>query len=104
MYLTNSGFADAQHMADLAKIHFIIVIHSDYQSLPFRQACDSLRQCLLEGILLQPLKRAVLGTFKDQGELVVGVGPGFTAGEDVHLVIETLRGRGYRFALERSEG
>ncbi|MEE9257060.1 MAG: selenium-dependent molybdenum cofactor biosynthesis protein YqeB [bacterium] len=33
-----------------------------------------------------------LGTRIDQADVVVGVGPGFTAGVDVHAVIETLRG------------
>lgn len=33
-----------------------------------------------------------LGTQKSDGKLVIGLGPGFTASEDVHLVIETQRG------------
>lgn len=33
-----------------------------------------------------------LGTRKDEAELVIGLGPGFCAGSDVHLVIETNRG------------
>ena len=33
-----------------------------------------------------------LGTRKDQAPLVIGLGPGFTAGEDVDVVIETKRG------------
>ena len=33
-----------------------------------------------------------LGTRIDMAPLVIGVGPGFTAGEDVHLVVETMRG------------
>lgn len=32
------------------------------------------------------------GTSMNQAQLVVGVGPGFTAGSDVHAVIETMRG------------
>ena len=32
------------------------------------------------------------GTNKDQAEVVIGLGPGFCAGEDAHAVIETLRG------------
>jgi xanthine dehydrogenase accessory factor len=32
------------------------------------------------------------GTKKDEAELVIGVGPGFTAPEDVHVVIESNRG------------
>jgi len=33
-----------------------------------------------------------LGTYKEMADLVIGVGPGFTAGEDVHFAIETSRG------------
>jgi len=33
-----------------------------------------------------------LGTNRDMAPLVIGLGPGFTAGEDVHCVIETMRG------------
>jgi xanthine dehydrogenase accessory factor len=33
-----------------------------------------------------------LGTRIDDATLVIGLGPGFTAGEDVHIVIETNRG------------
>ncbi len=32
------------------------------------------------------------GTRIDDAKLVIGLGPGFTAGEDVHCVIETMRG------------
>ncbi len=34
------------------------------------------------------------GTSIDDAKLVIGLGPGFTAGEDVHCVIETMRGHG----------
>lgn len=33
-----------------------------------------------------------LGTHMDDAPLVIGLGPGFSAGEDVHMVIETNRG------------
>lgn len=33
-----------------------------------------------------------LGTTIDMAPLVIGVGPGFTAGQDVHLLIESMRG------------
>lgn len=32
------------------------------------------------------------GTCKDEAQLVIGLGPGFVAGDDVHFVIETNRG------------
>ncbi|MBU3952897.1 MAG: EF2563 family selenium-dependent molybdenum hydroxylase system protein [Proteobacteria bacterium] len=33
-----------------------------------------------------------LGTHRNEAPLVIGLGPGFEAGDDVHLAIETLRG------------
>ena len=33
-----------------------------------------------------------LGTRKDEAPLVIGVGPGFTTGDDVHIVVESNRG------------
>lgn len=38
------------------------------------------------------LAKRNLGTTRDDAPLVIGVGPGFLAGEDCHLVIETKRG------------
>jgi xanthine dehydrogenase accessory factor len=38
------------------------------------------------------LAKQNLGTRKDDAPLVIGLGPGFVAGGDVHLVIETNRG------------
>lgn len=38
------------------------------------------------------LAKKNLGTRRDMAPLVIGAGPGFTAGEDVDVVIETMRG------------
>lgn len=38
------------------------------------------------------LAKKNLGTHINEAALVIGMGPGFTAGEDVHMVIETNRG------------
>ena len=38
------------------------------------------------------LAKKNLGTQIDMAPLTIGLGPGFTAGEDVHVVIETMRG------------
>lgn len=43
---------------------------------------------LVDGILA----KRNLGTKKELAPLVVALGPGFTAGEDCHVVIETMRG------------
>ena len=41
-----------------------------------------------------------LGTAKEMAPLVIGVGPGFTAGEDVDLVVESMRGHNLARILE----
>jgi xanthine dehydrogenase accessory factor len=46
------------------------------------------RDVLVDAILA----KRNLGTRKHEAPLVIGLGPGFTAGEDCHLVIETNRG------------
>lgn len=38
------------------------------------------------------LAKKNLGTHKDMSDIVIGLGPGFEAGRDVHVVIETMRG------------
>ena len=38
------------------------------------------------------LAKRNLGTHIDDAKFVIGVGPGFTAGEDCHVVVETMRG------------
>jgi xanthine dehydrogenase accessory factor len=38
------------------------------------------------------LAKKNLGTAREEAKLVIGLGPGFTAGDDVHMVIETNRG------------
>ena len=38
------------------------------------------------------LAKKNLGTQKDMADLVIGIGPGFTAGVDCHFAIETMRG------------
>lgn len=42
-----------------------------------------------------------LGTTMDDGALVIGLGPGFIAGIDVHLVIETMRGHDLGRVLDK---
>lgn len=55
------------------------------------------------------LAKKNLGTTKDMAPIVIGVGPGFVAGEDVHAVVETLRGHNlgrviYQGAAEKNTG
>lgn len=45
-----------------------------------------------DGLVDAILAKRNLGTRMDHAPVVVGVGPGFTAGEDCHAVVETMRG------------
>ena len=56
---------------------------------PYEKVCESLQPTI---IIDSILAKRNLGTQKADAPLVIGVGPGFTAGEDVHVVIETMRG------------
>jgi xanthine dehydrogenase accessory factor len=47
------------------------------------------------------LAKRNLGTHLDEADLVIGLGPGFTAGEDVHRVIETQRGHHLGRVIEK---
>jgi xanthine dehydrogenase accessory factor len=53
---------------------------------------ESIR-CLQPAVVVDAiLAKKNLGTTKDMAGLTIGLGPGFTAGEDVDLVVETKRG------------
>jgi xanthine dehydrogenase accessory factor len=54
-----------------------------------RQTLDCLKPDIVVDAILA---KKNLGTKSDDAPLVIGLGPGFTAGEDVHAVIETNRG------------
>ena len=45
-----------------------------------------------EAVVDAVLAKRNLGTSMDMAPIVVGVGPGFTAGVDCHAVVETVRG------------
>jgi xanthine dehydrogenase accessory factor len=51
-----------------------------------------LQQVRPEVVVDAILAKNNLGTRMTDAELVIGLGPGFTAGQDVHMVIETNRG------------
>ena len=54
-----------------------------------RQTCDFLKPDVVVDAILA---KRNLGTRSDDAPLVIGLGPGFIAGKDVHVVIETNRG------------
>lgn len=88
--------------------------HKDVEGVKavLAQSADEIKNCWQNNAIavlaeprwqsLKPLKANVsvdaivakknLGTKIDEAELVIGLGPGFTAGEDVHYVVETNRG------------
>lgn len=45
-----------------------------------------------DGVVDAILAKKNLGTHMTDAQVVIGVGPGFTAGEDCHAVVETMRG------------
>ena len=53
---------------------------------------ESIRLLAPEVVVDAILAKRNLGTTRDMAELVIALGPGFTAGEDVDVVIETMRG------------
>ncbi len=55
-------------------------------------AGESIRKLAPRVLVDAILAKRNLGTTLDQAPLVIGLGPGFTAGVDVHAVVETRRG------------
>jgi xanthine dehydrogenase accessory factor len=53
---------------------------------------NSLKQIRADVVVDAILAKRNLGTTKDDASLVIGLGPGFTAGKDVHRIVETKRG------------
>ena len=55
-------------------------------------ACACREELAPDALVDAILAKRNLGTKIDDAPIVVGVGPGFTAGEDCHAVVETMRG------------
>ncbi len=55
-------------------------------------AGESIRQLCPDAVVDAILAKKNLGTAITDAPVVVGVGPGFTAGQDCHAVVETMRG------------
>lgn len=53
---------------------------------------DAIRELLPQAVVDARMAKGNLGTRLEEAEVVVGLGPGFVAGRDVHAVIETARG------------
>lgn len=79
-----------------------------YLAKNVKEACNMLEEGKLTMLIdpkgacirqLQPiavvdaiLAKKNLGTSKEMADIVIGLGPGFEAGKDVHAVVETMRG------------
>lgn len=57
-------------------------------------AGESIKTLLPDIVIDAIIAKRNTGTTIDAAELVIGLGPGFTANKDVHCVIETMRGHG----------
>lgn len=55
-------------------------------------ACACVRELVPDVVVDAILAKRNVGTRRDMAPVVVGVGPGFTAGVDCHAVVETMRG------------
>ncbi len=64
---------------------------------------DTLGQQPPDVVIDAIMAKCNLGTLLDDGSLVIGLGPGFEAGHDVHLVIETQRGHHFGRVLKQGE-
>ena len=56
------------------------------------EGCSCLEALRPDAVVDAILAKRNLGTAMDMAPVVVGVGPGFTAGVDCHAVVETMRG------------
>ncbi len=64
----------------------------------------SIREALQPEVLVDAiLAKRNVGTHIDDAPLVIGLGPGFRAGRDAHLVIETQRGHNLARVLEEGD-
>ncbi|MGI6070396.1 MAG: selenium-dependent molybdenum cofactor biosynthesis protein YqeB [Blautia sp.] len=66
-------------------------------------AGDSIRQMKPFVVVDAILAKKNLGTAMDMAPLTIGLGPGFTAGDDVHYAIETMRGHNLGRIIEEGE-
>lgn len=91
-----SGISDtpAAHIAsekwDSAAIE--AVLEAGEVPLLIDQAGESIALLKPDVVVDAIIAKKNLGTTINMAPLVIGVGPGFTAGQDVHLVIESMRG------------
>ena len=86
--------------AELAKRKLVMLVDSKGESIAKLKP-----MAVVDAILA----KRNLGTQNEMAPIVIGVGPGFEAGKDVHAVVETLRGHNlgrviYHGAAEKNTG
>lgn len=74
---------DVEINAALDRKQIAVVVDSSWKTIGRRKP-----KIVIDAILA----KRNLGTRRDEADLVIGLGPGFTAGEDVDVVVETNRG------------
>lgn len=91
----------AQHIASVAGVHDMwaenkipVLVDPEAKLVPSLGA-----EVVVDAIIA---KRNT-GTTMDQAPLVIGMGPGFSAGKDVHRVIETMRGHHLGRVIKQGE-
>lgn len=67
-------------------------VNRDRVAVLVDEACEFLKEWKPDILVDAILAKKNLGTSIQDAPIVIGVGPGFTAGEDCHAVVETKRG------------
>ena len=68
------------------------VVNQDKVAVIVDESCETVRSWKPDIVVDAILAKVNLGTEITDADIVIGVGPGFTAGEDCHVVVETKRG------------
>ncbi|MCC8140158.1 MAG: EF2563 family selenium-dependent molybdenum hydroxylase system protein [Lachnospiraceae bacterium] len=76
-----SGYAEAQEILSRGEVPILV-----------DEGCRILEEVRPWALVDAILAKRNLGTTRAMADKTIGLGPGFTAGEDVDLVIETMRG------------
>lgn len=68
------------------------VVNQDKVAVIVDESCETVRSWKPDIVVDAILAKVNLGTEITDADIVIGVGPGFTAGVDCHVVVETKRG------------
>lgn len=67
-------------------------VNQDKVAVIVDPSCETLKSWRPDIVVDAILAKVNLGSKMSDADIVIGVGPGFTAGEDCHVVVETKRG------------